>query len=109
MDAVKKKLDDINDILEIAKLELRNAQTEVTVAKKLKAQLMQEMDGEDYLKEQVIELRYQNTVLKEENQSLKEKLNQAYEFMKQFVIEGMNLLEKFKLWIGEKVRDVWKR
>ena len=109
LDAVKKKLDDINNILEIAKIELRSAQTEVTVAKKLKVQLMQEMDGEDYLKEQVIELRYQNMVLKEENQSLKEKLNQAYEFMKQFVIEGMNLLEKFKLWIGEKVRDVWKR
>ena len=109
LNVVKKKLDDINDILKIAKIELRNAQTEVTVAKKLKLQLMQEMDGEDYLKEQVIELRYQNMVLKEENQNLKEKLNQAYEFMKQFVIEGMNMLEKFKLWIGEKVRDVWKR
>ena len=27
-------------------------------------------------------------------------------FMKQFVIDGMNLLEKFMDWIGEKVRDV---
>ena len=26
--------------------------------------------------------------------------------MKQFVIGGMNLLEKFKEWIGEKIRDV---
>lgn len=109
LESVKKKLNEINEILEVAKLELKIAQLEVAEAKKLKVQLMQEMDGEEYLKEQVIELRYQNMVLKDENQTLKEKLNQAYEFMKQFVIEGMNMLEKFKLWIGEKVRDVWKR
>ena len=107
--SIKAKLDEINEILEVARLELKTAQSEVVEAKKLKAQLMDEMDGDDYLKEQVIELRYQNMVLKDENHTLKEKLNQAYEFMKQFVIEGMNMLEKFKLWIGEKVRDVWKR
>lgn len=59
----------------------------------------------DYLKEQVIELRYQNHILREENRSLKYKLEKAYEFMKQFVIGGINLLEKFMEWIGEKVRD----
>lgn len=45
-------------------------------------------------------------MLKEENKTLKDKLEKAYEFMKQFVIGGMNLLEKFMDWIGEKVRDV---
>lgn len=34
------------------------------------------------------------------------KLEKAYEFMKQSVIGGMNLLEKFLEWIGEKVKDV---
>ncbi len=29
--------------------------------------------------------------------------------MKQFVIGGINLLEKFLEWIGEKVRDVGRR
>lgn len=58
------------------------------------------------LKEQVIELRYQNQILREENRSLKDKLEKAYEFMKQFVIGGINLLEKFMEWIGEKVKDV---
>ena len=37
---------------------------------------------------------------------LKDKLEKAYEFMKQFVIGGINLLEKFMEWIGEKVKDV---
>lgn len=54
----------------------------------------------------MIELRYQNQMLREENRSLKDKLEKAYEFMKQFVIGKMNLLEKFWEWIGEKVKDV---
>ena len=71
---------------------------------RLKKELLGAGDGDDYLKEQVIELRYQNQILREEN--LKEKLEKAYEFMKQFVIGGINLLEKFMEWIGEKVKDV---
>lgn len=54
----------------------------------------------------MIELRYQNQILQKENRSLKEKLEKAYEFMKEFVIGGINLLEKFMEWIGEKVKDV---
>ena len=72
----------------------------------MKRELLGVVDGDSYLKEQVIELRYQNRVLQEENRTLKDKLEKAYEFMKQFVIGGMNLLEKFIEWIGEKVRDV---
>lgn len=49
---------------------------------------------------------HQNQILREENRSLKENLEKAYEFMKQFVIGGINLLEKFMEWIGEKVKDV---
>jgi hypothetical protein len=54
----------------------------------------------------VIELRYQNQILREENRSLKDKLEKEYEFMKQFVIGRINLLEKFMECIGEKVKDV---
>ena len=54
----------------------------------------------------MIELRYQNQILREENRSLKEKLEKEYEFMKQFVIGRINLLEKFMECIGEKVKDV---
>ena len=45
-------------------------------------------------------------MLREENRSLKEKLEKAYEFMKQFVSGGINLLEKFMEWIEEKVKNV---
>lgn len=54
----------------------------------------------------MIELRYQNQILREENRSLKDKLEKEYEFMKQFVIGRINLLEKFMECIGEKVKDV---
>lgn len=82
------------------------AQFELEEVEKLKKELLRVADGDDYLKEQVIELRYQNQILREENRSLKDKLEKAYEFMKQFVIGGINLLEKFMEWIGEKVKDV---
>lgn len=37
---------------------------------------------------------------------MKNKMEKAYEFIKQFVIGGINLLEKFMEWIGGKVKDV---
>ena len=37
---------------------------------------------------------------------MKEKLEKAYEFMKQFVLDGINLPEKFLECIEEKVRDI---
>ena len=93
-------------ISDTAKLQTERAEFELEEAERLKKELLGVVDGDDYLKEQVIELRYQNQVLREENRSLKEKLEKAYEFMKQFVIGGINLLEKFMEWIGEKVKDV---
>ena len=48
----------------------------------MKKELLRGVDGDSYLKEQVIELRYQNRVLQEENRTLKDKLEMAYEFMK---------------------------
>lgn len=89
-----------------AEWQTEQAQIKLEEAERLKKELLKTVDGDDYLKEQVIELRYQNQMLREENRSLKDKLEKAYEFMKQFVIGEMNLLEKFWEWIGEKVKDV---
>lgn len=62
--------------------------------------------GNDDVRDKLIDVMYENQKLREENTTLKELLGKAYEFMKQFVIGEMNLLEKFWEWIGEKVKDV---
>ena len=73
--------------------------------KKLRDDLIKQGEGDYYLKEEVIQLRYENQNLKKENKGLQEKLDKAYEFMKKFVIEGKSMLDKFLEWIGEKVRE----
>ena len=50
-------------------------------------------------------LKRENEVLKAENWTLKEKLNKAYDFMRQFTINGMNMLEHFLRSIGEWVQQ----
>lgn len=106
IDVAQKEADKWMMIMDTAKWQTEQVQMKLEEAKRLKKELLGVVDGDDYLKEQVIELRYQNQMLREENRSLKDKLEKAYEFMKQFVIGGMNLLERFLEWIGEKVKDV---
>ena len=57
--------------------------------------------GDDDVREKLIDVMYENQRLQEENKSLKELLKKAYEFMKQFVIDGVNLLEKFLESVGK--------
>ena len=106
IETAKKEADKWMMITDTAKWQTEQAQIKLEEAERLKKELLGAVDGDDYLKEQVIELRYQNQMLKEEKRSLKDKLEKAYEFMKQFVIGGMNLMEKFLEWMGEKVKDV---
>lgn len=106
IEVAQKEADKWMMILDTAKWQTEQAQIKLEEAERLKKELLKTVDGDDYLKEQVIELRYQNQMLREENRSLKDKLEKAYEFMKQFVIGGMNLLERFLEWIWEKVKDV---
>ena len=106
IEAAQKEADKWMMMSDTAKWQTEQAQIKLEEAERLKKELLKTVDGDDYLKEQVIELRYQNQMLREENRSLKDKLEKAYEFMKQFVIGEMNLLEKFWEWIGEKVKDV---
>ena len=57
--------------------------------------------GDDDVREKLIDVMYENQRLQEENKSLKELLEKAYDFMKQFVIDGGNLLEKFMESVGK--------
>lgn len=84
---------------------MNRAREELAEVRKLRSELIAQVDGDYYLKEEVIRLRYENQNLKEENEGLREKLEKAYEFMKKFVIEGKSVLDKFLEWIGEKVRE----
>lgn len=61
--------------------------------------------------ERILELTYEsgslkivNQELKQENSRLREKLEEAYDFMRQFTIGGINMLEKFLRSIGEWVQ-----
>lgn len=92
-------------VFENANEKLAQAEEELSEVKKLRDDLIKQGDGDYYLKEEVIRLRYENQNLKEENKGLREKLDKAYEFMKKFVIEGKSMLDKFLEWIGEKVRE----
>ncbi|MDO5403360.1 MAG: plasmid recombination protein [Eubacteriales bacterium] len=99
-------LDKVNAAFGRADEELARAKEELAEIRKLRNELIVQGDGDCYLKEEVIQLRYENQNLKAENKGLREKLDKAYEFMKQFMIEGRSMLDKFLEWIGEKVRDV---
>lgn len=53
----------------------------------------------------MLQLKRENMILTEENRTLKEKLQKAYDFMKQFTINGLNMLERFLESVGEKVQS----
>ena len=68
--------------------------------------------GNETLRDKLIDVMYENEQLKAENSKLRETLNKAYDFMKKFVVDGRNLLERFLESIGqvvEKVRDGIRR
>ena len=68
--------------------------------------------GNETFRDKFIDVMYENEQLKAENSKLRETLNKAYDFMKQFVVDGRNLLERFLESIGqvlEKVRSGSRR
>ena len=59
------------------------------------------------LREKLVNVIYENEKLKEENSKLKETLNKAYDYMKQFVVDGRNMLERFKENVGQVTDRFW--
>lgn len=53
----------------------------------------------------MLRLKRENMILKDENRTLKEKLIKVYDFMKQFTINGLNMLECFLESVGERVQS----
>lgn len=60
--------------------------------------------GNEDLRDKLIDVMYENEQLKAENSKLRETLNKAYDFMKQFVVDGKNLLERILESIGQVLR-----
>ena len=57
--------------------------------------MMKSAPGEENIRDRLIDVMYENEKLREEKSKLKELLDKAYDFMKQFVVDGRNLLERF--------------
>ena len=122
------ELDEVKQDLTDKKSEVREQERRLTLIKEdadetiQKAQFAEELienfkntnsgDREKAYFEKMLDLKYENECLKRENQelkaenwSLKVKLEKAYDFMRQFTINGMNMLEHFLRSIGEWVQQ----
>ncbi len=62
--------------------------------------------GNEDLRDKLIDVMYENEQLKAENSKLRETLNKAYKFMKQFVVDERNLLERFLESVGQVIEKV---
>jgi len=68
--------------------------------------------GNEALRDKLIDIMYENEQLKAENSKLKQLLEKAYDFMRQFMKDGRSLLDWFMESVGqpiEKVRDNLRR
>lgn len=104
--------------LDIVRLELQEAVSEFENMQK-QADFVKEQAVQQYEKyrrvepsergtamfDDMLRLKRENMILKDENRTLKEKLQKAYDFMKQFTINGLNMLERFLESIGERVQS----
>ncbi len=104
--------------LDIVKLELQEAVREFEDVQKeadfVKEQAMQQYEKYRRIEpsergtvmfDDMLHLKRENMILENENRTLKEKLQKAYDFMKQFTINGLNMLERFLESIGERVHS----
>lgn len=63
-------------------------------------------EGDYELRTRLIDALCENEELKLENSRLQETLNKAYDYMKQFVVDGRNMLERFFEALGQVVEQV---
>lgn len=104
--------------LDIVKLELQEAVSEFENVQKqadfVKEQAMQQYERYRSIDpsergtamfDDMLRLKRENMILQDENRTLKEKLQRAYDFMKQFTINGLNMLERFLESVGERVQS----
>ena len=82
------------------------------IAKEVYDTVVDSRSSDSGLREKMIDIMWENDKLKHEVSKLKETLDKAYEYMKQFVVDGRNMLDRFKetldVNIKKLTRDLWK-
>ena len=58
-------------------------------------------EGENTLRSRFIDAMVENQKLKEDNAKLRDSLRKAYDFMEKVIVDGRNMLERFKETIGQ--------
>ena len=99
-------LDDSTESLKELDEKIAEKDAKVKIADDLYNEISAKAENFDYFN-MIVDLRYENQGLREKIQELQAKLQQAYDFMKQFVISGRNLFDMFCEQIGE-VKDWFK-
>ena len=92
------------EILAEKEAETKKAEQKLSLIKEM---LNKYQDPGDRL-DKMVELQIQVNKLLEENATLKQKLQQAYEFMKSKFLNGVNMFEEFVRSIGAKVQERWE-
>ena len=80
-------------------VEVLNEQAREAEDRAEQAQLVYELikyESEDLLRARCVDAIVENQQLKEENAKLRESLRKAYDFMEKIVIDGRNMLERFR-------------
>lgn len=78
------------------------------IAKEVYDMVVDSRSSDSELREKMIDVMWENDKLKYEVSKLKDTLDKAYDYMKQFVVDGRNMLERFKETLGkatERVRN----
>lgn len=96
----KKEVEQTQGELSRVTEELDEATRKKEIALDLYHRLSTDIENTD-LFDKVVDLTYENEQLRSKIQILQDKLEKAYEFMKQFVINGRNMLDVFRERIGE--------
>ena len=99
-------LDDSTESLKELDEKIAEKDAKVKIADDLYNEISAKAENFDYFN-MIVDLRYENQALRDKIQELQSKLQQAYDFMKQFVINGRNLFEMFCEQIGE-MKDWFK-
>ncbi len=93
-------LDDSRKSLKELDEKIEEKDIKVKIANDLYSEISAKADSFDYF-DMIVDLRYENQTLRDKIQELQSKLQQAYDFMKQFVINGRNLFDMFREQVGE--------